>query len=254
MIHPPIRSTIDERFDADLDEVADGMVGSMDALELVGLPDTRNPHSTDVEPREWAWYRESDAAEACIARFAGREADVSSADLDGLGRVSGVRFPRLGGVLHGKVAPGSVAAASLASAAERTIRAGYRAAIATEQVSAVPVLHIDFDELWDAFVPASYKIPRSVAATAWDVCRFDRFWATQLEDLGLDRDASRFEKGVVTPLSRSIRGLSTVGVALAVAERGGRHDRGRVSPRHAPRRRRHALHDLPPAPRLVVTS
>ena len=46
-----------------------------------------------------------------------------------------------------------------------------------------------------------------------------------LVELGLAGDAHRFAKGHVSPLSRSIRGLSTVGVALALTERGGRYDR-----------------------------
>jgi hypothetical protein len=167
----------------------------------------------------------SSAAEACITRFAAAEADVASADIHGLGRISGVRFPRLGGVLHGRVEPGSRDAALLLSAVERTIRAGYQTALTTEQVARVPVLHDDADDLWAAFVPASYRIPRRVAATAWEVCPFEDFWVGVLEELGLEGDAIRFANGRVSALSRSIRGLSTVGMMLALAERGGRHDR-----------------------------
>ncbi len=173
----------------------------------------------------------SSAAEACIARFAASEADVTSAEITGLGRISGVRFPRLGGVLHGRVEPGSPEAALLQQAVERTIRAGYQTALTTAQVARVPVLHDDADELWAAFVPASYRIPRRVAATAWEVCRFDDLWVGVLEELGLEGDALRFANGHVSALSRSIRGLSTVGLMLALSERGGRHDRQAVRPR-----------------------
>jgi hypothetical protein len=257
MIHAPIHPSIDDRSrHAGVDDVLDGLVATMDALELVALPGTVD--ASDTERREWTWYRESDAAEACIARFARCEADVMSDDISGLGRVSGARCPRLGGVLHGKVAPGSIAATTLTTAAERTIRAGYRAAIATAQVSQVPVLHVDFDELWDAFVPASYRIPRNLASLAWDVCRFDRFWEIQLAELGLERDAARFAKGLSSPLSRSIRGLSTVGLSLAVAERGGRPERLRGHRNHAARAMRlprpaSVLREVPPMPRPVAT-
>ena len=154
----------------------------------------------------------------------------------GVGRVSAVRFPRLGGVLHGRIAPATRAAALLTGGAERTIRAGYQAAVATHQVADVRVERADADELWDAFLPVSYRIPRSVAAAAWEVCRFDVFWVELLTELGLDGDANRFGNGHVSPLSRSIRGLSTVGVALALAERGGAPRSPRLGPPGGPQR------------------
>jgi hypothetical protein len=193
----------------------------------------------------------SGAAEACIARFAAAEADVSSDDIVGLGRVSGVRFPRLGGVLFGRVDPGSVEAEVLRSAIERTILAGYHTALAMPQVAKVPVVHDDADELWEAFVPNSYRIPRRVAATTWEVCRFDDFWVGTLEQLGLEGDAVRFANGHVSALSRSIRGLSTVGMMLALAERGGRHDRLQTGRLRSPRLYRSARREMPAAPRAV---
>lgn len=185
----------------------------------------------------------TDAAEACIARFAAAESDVTSSALSGLGRRSGARFPRLGGVLHGRLAPGSADAALLCEAVERTIRVGYCTALSMQQVSQVPVLHSDVEDLWAAFVPDSYRLPRRVAASTWEVCRFDELWIGVLEELGLDGDAVRFANGHVSALSRSIRGLSTVGLMLALAERGGRHDRlqsARGRPMRARRRGRAA--------------
>jgi hypothetical protein len=205
-----------------------------------------------------SWSSEDDtthrlaAAEACIARFAAAEADVSSGDLVGLGRVSGVRFPRLGGVLHGRVEPGSPAAQQLVSAVERTIRAGYHTALAMTQVAKVPVVHDNADELWAAFVPNSYRIPRRVAATTWEVCRFDDFWVDVLEELGLEGDAVRFLNGHVSALSRSIRGLSTVGMMLALAERGGRHDRLQTGRLRSARAHRSSRREMPRAPRVDV--
>jgi hypothetical protein len=195
----------------------------------------------------------SSAVEACIARFAAAEADVSSDDIVGFGRNSGVRFPRLGGVLHGRIQPGSPEAALLESAVARTIRAGYQTAVAMGQVARVTAIHDDVDELWEAFVPASYRIPRRVAATAWEVCRFDDFWVDVLEELGLDGDAVRFANGHVSALSRSIRGLSTVGMMLALSERGGRHDRQSARPRRL-RGHRFGGRAVPPAPRKPVAS
>ena len=112
---------------------------------------------------------------------------MSSPDIVGLGRISGVRFPRLGGVLHNRIQPGSAEARLLESAAARTIRAGYQTAMAMGQVARVSAIHSDADDLWEAFVPTSYRIPRRVAATAWEVCRFDDFWVDVLEELGLER-------------------------------------------------------------------
>jgi hypothetical protein len=206
-----------------------------------------------VDTRDWASFAPTAPAEACLVRFAAHEADVADADLNGLGRQSAARFPRLGGVLHGRVAPGSHAAAQLFAGTEATIRAGYQAALATRQVAREPVVYDDAATLWDAFLPVSYRIPRPVAATVWTVCGFEELWVSLLTDLGLEGDANRFGNGQVSPLSRSIRGLSTVGVALALTERGGRYDRQRGG-RRTPRSRRHLVirRDLPPAPRGLV--
>ena len=189
----------------------------------------------------------SPSAEQCVIRFAAAEADVASPELVGLGRQSAVRFPRLGGVLHGRVAPESRAALMLTTGAARTIRAGYHAALATHQVAGEPVEHRSVDELWNAFVPASYRIPRSIAAIAWNVCRFDEFWEDLLLELDLDREAHRVGHGYASPLQRSIRGLSTVGVALAVTERGAQHER-LAAGRRAVRAHRGALPPMPGQP------
>lgn len=195
----------------------------------------------------WSSSRLSSAAEGCIARFAADEADLKSAELGGLGRVSGSRHPRLGGVLHGRLAVGSAAADALAIGVEQTLRAGYQVALATHQVADVPVHHVDADELWAAFVPTSYRIPRTVSATAWELCRFDRYWVSLLDELGLVGDARRLGLGRLSPLSRSIRGLSTVGVALAISERGGRRERSSLD--RQPRRERfRPTRPMPPAP------
>jgi hypothetical protein len=236
-LHPEFEGTADVDVDLEL------LVGtSLEPIEY-RLP------ATVVGPRDG--FRPTGAAEVCLTRFATDEADVSRGDLHGLGRASAVRFPRLGGVLHGRVAPGTRAATLVVVGAERTIRAGYQAALATNQVADEPVLHDDATALWGAFLPASYRIPRTVAAVAWDVCRFDEFWVHLLGELGLDGDAKRFGNGHVSPLSRSIRGLSTVGVALALTERGGRHDR-RATGMRRPASQRREGRALPPAPRIVL--
>ena len=238
---------IDAEFTEDGD-VHDAPHMSLTAIDL----DAEISRALDVLPTDpftdgWAGGHSS-AVEACITRFAAAEADVTSDDIVGLGRVSGVRFPRLGGVLFDRVDPGSVEADVLRSAIERTIRAGYHTALAMPQVAKVPVVHDDTDELWEAFVPTSYRIPRRVAATTWEVCRFDDFWVGILEQLGLEGDAVRFANGHVSALSRSIRGLSTVGMMLALAERGGRHDRLQTG-RQRPRMHRSARREMPAAPR-----
>jgi hypothetical protein len=238
--HPEFEGTAEVDVDLDLELI----VGT--SLEPVA---DRLP-ATVVDPGGRESFRLSGAAEVCIARFAADEADVARADLHGLGRVSAVRYPRLGGVLHGRVGPGTRAAGLVVVGAEQTIRAGYHAALATHQVGDEPVLLDDATALWDAFLPASYRIPRTVAAIAWDVCRFDEFWVHLLGDLGLDGDAKRFGNGHVSPLSRSIRGLSTVGVALALTERGGRHDR-RATGMRRPASQRREGRALPPAPRVL---
>lgn len=244
MIATPIRP--DE--DSSLDLPAEELEEPAGSLALAPFADEL-PSSLDDAGTDWSNGTFSTAAERCIARFAAAEADVASPELAGLGRVSGSRYPRLGGVLHGRLSAGSVAADALTVGVEQTLRAGYQVALATQQVADVPVRHVAADELWAAFVPASYRIPRSVAVTAWEVCRFDEYWVSLLDELGLHGDARRLGLGRVSPLSRSIRGLSTVGVALAVSERGGRRERYAVD--RQPRRERYRpSRGMPPAPRL----
>jgi hypothetical protein len=213
--------------------------------------DIYEPPSTDLSlPPEPDWsssYRPTPPADACIVRFAHLEADVSHGELVGLGRQSAARFPRLGGVLHERVEPGGDAAALVLAATTRTIRAGYQAVLATGQVADDEIVHHDAEDLWATFVPMSYCVPRAVAQVAWDVCRFEDMWVAVLDELGMERDASRLAGGQVSPLNRSIRGLSTVGVALALAERGARHERQRAR-RRSLRPRRLGRWDLPSTP------
>jgi hypothetical protein len=249
------RLDADTELDLDLD--ADLDAGGAIADDTPTVPLTADELGTDIvladrlddDPFTASDRRVSSAVEACIRRFAVAEADVTTPDVDGLGRVSGVRHPRLGGVLNGRVEPGSAAADALRSAVERTIRAGYLTALSARQVASRPIVHEDVDELWEAFVPNSYRIPRKVAATVWEVCRFDDFWSGVLEDLGLDGDAARFANGHVSDISRSIRGLSTVGMMLALVERGGRHDRLQRGRTRSDRPHRSVRRDLPRAPR-----
>ena len=156
--------------DAEFTEDGDVHVFPHMALTAIDL-NAEIGQAVDVLPTDpfadgWAGAQ-SGAADACIARFAAAEADVTSDDVIGLGRVSGVRFPRLGGILFGRIDPGSVEAEVLQSAIEGTIRAGYHTALAMPQVDKVAVVHDDAEELWEAFVPTSYRIPRRVAATTW---------------------------------------------------------------------------------------
>src|ERR1044071_8985461 len=154
---------IDAEFTEDDDVASDTPHVMLTAIDL-GAEIGRAVDVLPVDPFNDGWGDHSDAVEACIARFAESEADVRDENIVGLGRVSGVRFPRLGGVLFGRVDPGSVEADLLRSAIERTIRASYHTALAMPQVTKVPVVHEDTDELWEAFVPTSYRIPRRVAA------------------------------------------------------------------------------------------
>jgi hypothetical protein len=243
-----------ERVIVDIDDI-DDIDDIEDMADMADItPLTATDLGSEIIPNgelHWDAFASS-AAETCIARFAAHEADVSSSDIVGLGRISGVRFPRLGGVLQNRIQPGSVGAALLESATARTIRAGYQTAVAMGQVARVSAIHSDADDLWEAFVPTSYRIPRRVAATAWEVCRFDDFWVDVLEELGLERDALRFANGQVSALSRSIRGLSTVGMMLALSERGGRHDRRATRPR--PLRGHRSGRGMPRPPRAAVAS
>lgn len=234
-------------FDDEPRRVTDLDLGPVVGMALEPFEDQLSTSLVDGADRTWTDSRLTGAAERCIARFAAWEADVTSDDLIGHGRQSAARYPRLGGVLHGRIAPGTRESAMLATGVERTIGAGYRAALATQQVASTPIEIVDAEKLWDAFVPLSYRIPRSVAAIAWDVCRFDQFWVNVLTELDRERDAFRLGNGHVSPLSRSIRGLSTVGVALAITERGGRYDR-LVPGRRTTRGQRGAL---PPAPQIT---
>ena len=160
------------------------------------------------------------AADECIRRFATIEADVSMAQFRGLGRSTAYKFPRLGGALHAKVSPGRSAAATLQAAVERTIHAGYLALLTTEQVSTAPIVTATAEELWRTFIPVSYGVPAHLRNTALDLCAFDTFWFAVLERCGLGKDVKQWKGGRQSPMSQSIGGLCTVGVALSLAERG----------------------------------
>lgn len=71
----------------------------------------------------------SNVAEGCLARFAAIESDISSSVTKGLGRVSAVGFPRLGGVLHGELRKKPKAASFVRAAVELTVHSGYLAVI-----------------------------------------------------------------------------------------------------------------------------
>ena len=106
--------------------------------------------------------------------------------------------------------------------------------------------------MWESLLRLSYRIPREAAATTWELCALDVLWVDVLQQVGLERDANRLVAGVHTSLSRSIRGLAAVGVALAVAERGGRRDR-----REGQTRRRRTRPDrrwgaVPAAPQVIT--
>jgi hypothetical protein len=159
------------------------------------------------------------AADACIRRFATIEADVSMAQFKGLGRGTAYKFPRLGGALHGKVSPGSSAAATLQAAVERTIHAGYLAVL-TERGSTAPIVVVTAEELWSAFIPVSYDLPEHLRNIALDLCAFDAFWFAVLERCGLGKDVKDWKSGRPSQIRQSIGGLCSVGVALALAERG----------------------------------
>jgi len=228
-----------------------------DPLPMIATPkfelDLPEPPSTELalpdEP-DRSSYRPTAPAEACIARFARLEADVSHDGLVGVGRHSAARFPRLGGVLHDRIAPGSEEAALLLTGTTQTALAGYQVVVATGEVANEAIAHHDTEALWAAFVPVSYRVPQPIAQSIWDVCRFEDYWVALLVELGLDGDASRFGNGQTSSLSRSIRGLSTVGTALALAERGARRER--LRPQRRPgRERRIERWDLPPVPRRL---
>ena len=217
--------------------------------------DIYEPPSTDVsisgpipEGSDWSRYLPTPPADACIVRFGQAEADVAHGDLIGLGRHSAARFPRLGGLLHGRVAAGSEEESLLIAGATQTVRAGYQVVLATGEVADEAIVHHDTESLWTAFVPMSYRVPQPIAQLAWDVCHFEDYWVTLLCEIGLAGAASRFADGQTSPLSRSIRGLSTVGVALALAERGAPRERPR-RPRRTLGGRRISRWELPPVPR-----
>src|SRR4051794_39834419 len=106
-----------ERVIVDIDDIED--VDDMDGIAPLTASDLGSEIFPDGE-LHWDAFASS-AVETCIVRFAAHEADVSSPDIVGLGRISGVRFPRLGGVLHNRIQAGSAGAALLESAAARTI-------------------------------------------------------------------------------------------------------------------------------------
>ena len=108
-----------------------GLIASMalERFEAWASPNHRPTAVLDAMDR----LATSATVDECVRRFAAAEADVADPTLAGLGRVSGARVARLGGLLHGRVACGT-AEAIVRTAVERTIRTGYLAAVLTHQV------------------------------------------------------------------------------------------------------------------------
>ena len=113
----------------------------------------------------------TDAAEACIARFAAPSRRRQRRPASALGRVlrRPVPAPRRG-------APRARRAGQPARRCCERRRAHDPRRLparpsTTDGSADAPVQHVDPDELWAAFVPTSYRIPRRVAATTWEVCR-----------------------------------------------------------------------------------
>ena len=125
----------------------------------------RRARPTDPSPTVGRSRPRPSAAEACIARFAAAEADVI--DRRPRRARSGVRravpAPRRRAARPGR--PGLAARPTCCGRRiERTIRAGYQAALAHASRSPTcRCVHDDADELWDAFVPDELPHP----AHAW---------------------------------------------------------------------------------------
>src|SRR6478609_2578406 len=111
-------------------------------------------------------FAQSDRVIECVRRLARIEADLSTDNEKGLGRVSTGGFPRLGGALHKEARRLELAPDALQYAVERTIHAGYLAMMLGSKVGTWPRVELTAEEMWLGWIPITYNVAPQAAAFA----------------------------------------------------------------------------------------
>ena len=158
---------------------------------------------------------------SCISKFALIEGNCKESNRKGLGRVTSESIPRLGAILHKEAQNGGCDTNLLVAAIERSIHAGYIAAIALTGAGRMQILRNDSDQLWENWIPKSYSIPDDGSNLVYDNCNIDTFWLKVLKLGGFDKsfkDLSNSQNHY-TDVANSIGNLCCTGIGLFNAER-----------------------------------
>ncbi len=158
----------------------------------------------------------SPGAAEVIARFAGGEANINNAGLKGVGRMSGLAFPRLGGVLQPDAPP--QAGEVLRAAVERTLHAGYLLALTVEKNLERPITIEDPDTLWSRLVPLAFEPGPNLHEYVYGLAVVSEFWDKILSGLAMPKQAKALRRP--SKIASTISGLAIPGAMLAYVERG----------------------------------
>lgn len=154
-----------------------------------------------------------------IKRFAAVEGDTRHSGTKGQGRVSGIAFPRMGGVLCKAGSKAHVPYESVIEAVELTVHAGYLAGLLVFEGYDRRPVRSNIEEVWNEWIPEAYQAPDAAIEAIWNISAFQEFWQRFLERSGMSKPARQLAKQKMSPLTSSFSGLVGVGLVLAVVER-----------------------------------
>ena len=167
----------------------------------------------------WLSAAQSPIALDLIRRFAAIEGDIQNPGLKGLGRVSRMAFPRLGGALHKEAAKARVDGRDVVNAVERTVQGSYLAMLIASDSILDRSLITDTEQVWERWIPMAYAVPGEIVRRVSDVCAFVEFWRRALLQWGMKKAAKQLTRRRRSAVNSSLGGLMGVGAALAIAER-----------------------------------
>jgi hypothetical protein len=156
---------------------------------------------------------------ACIRKFCRFEADLSSDNMKGLGRVSAHGYPRLGGALSREASKTGTAAQAITYAAERVVHAEYLTTLIATDLIDDPLSKTGLAALWTPWINAAYMPPADFLDLAMGMSAYDDFLKALLARHGFRKSLKSVQKMKVTPVTQSYGGLAGTGCALAIVER-----------------------------------